>query len=72
MKHAIWDICMSEKQHLQIQNRAFSIEFDKSIRQPYNDVIKSHQMFSATMPNSTTTTITAEAIATPLHKQLLK
>lgn len=32
MKYAIWDICMSEKRCLEIQNRAFYGLFFKSIR----------------------------------------
>ena len=32
MKHAIWDICMSENTCLQIRNRGFSIEFERAIR----------------------------------------
>lgn len=72
MKHAIWDICILLEALFYIRNGAFSIEFDKSNRVADNNVIKSHQMFSATMTNSTTTTKTAEAIATPPHKQLLK
>ena len=53
MKHVIWDICMSEKQHLQIRNRAFSFLFERAIRQDkwqefltwlFFEILQSHEI----------------------------
>ena len=72
MKHAIWHICMLQKQHLEIQNRAISIVIFKSIRQPYNNVNKSTPTKHTTTISTITTTTTAEDTPTDAQKQSSK